>query len=59
LRDQTDLPSRRALLQANFELAALARKDRLAHCQTNMVDALRRSGRLDEALAGCERAGDR
>ena len=29
---------------------------RLANCQTNTADVLRRSGRLDEALAACERA---
>ena len=29
-------------------------KDCLANCQTNKADVLRRSGRLDEALAACE-----
>ena len=31
-------------------------RDALANCQTNIADLLRRSGRLDEALAACERS---
>ena len=30
-------------------------RNSLANCQTNTADLLRRSGRLDEALAACER----
>jgi tetratricopeptide (TPR) repeat protein len=31
-------------------------RDSLANCRTNTADVLRRSGRLDEALAACDRA---
>jgi eukaryotic-like serine/threonine-protein kinase len=36
--------------------ATVADRDCLAKCQATTADALRRSGRLDEALAACERA---
>ena len=47
-----------AILQKLAEASSATPTDRdcLANCQTNTADVLRRSGRLDEALAACERA---